>query len=859
MKRVAFCFACGFVACVLFGLAAGAARADSPTSEGVTVYSVSQDDLNGDGSPDRTTILCSFATSNDRVEVYDGARDMVASEDWEQATDFDDDTWLFDVGNDGTVNLVIVFGTEGAEHIALVYDDRSGDNRVSLHMKDGRVVVDESRFWTAKIVCAGPWRNPDGSVNRNLVLSIDGPIGMPGLDTEFALSTMTNDGRVDLEVQVHTDVSADRPAYSLARSFPKFEGSIGRTELLVNLPETTVPELQGYVFWPHIGPSLYKMRGDEVPPILTVDWANSQIRRQDGVSYSTIQTIVLEAGWRIYASTPLNKGVVNHLDFENPFAFYDLAADADGWPELVVRNQYSLPGIVDCWSGGNYWILNDPKYQRQIFRYSWDQDNDSFWDYKLGLMGANDMAWIEQFPDFDIVTIPYRKLPWIVTDEMKWDAITFVQATTPTESSSEGIYDWQEIAPVSRGFMCGVGESVRIGPSDIRKTLRGEFRTKPTTTVQLYFSPIDRALHLLGADAGVYNINDAQRVRYADLDSDGFIDAWTFTERPVETGEDPTVQYQPGMDVHQVDERVLSALWATPDFLIYAGSDRISLVQSAVEASLFSTLPPRDHAEWLALGAQLERYGSTLALDDLAGMVQQFHGTSTDIAGATLDGFRRTAQSLRFVLRLAPGFQTVADDIGLGVAHLDPGAYVVTYDGAFHTTPLTPARLTLASEDWSCEPAAPERLAWVTIRATVHNEGLEDVQSLPVRLLASQEGAKPRLLVEQLLDVSGDGNATLEGNWAPPTAGAWRVWVEAGSDEGVPGGIEVGPLAEMQLDVAAGPLPEMFQPLAPSDGIRFTWPVALLLGSSALVAVCVLAIILARGRYLPAQQAEGED
>jgi len=843
--------------CGLLAALSAVVSVQSAAPEGFTVRSVTQEDLDGDGYLDHTTINCSFAGGNDRVDVYDGSGDMVASSDWREATDFDDDTWVFDVDSRGRASLVIQFSREGEDHVACLHDDRDADGDVDYVVQNGKVLVNESRFWTARVLAHGPWWTAEGEVNYDLLVSIDGPIGMSGLDTDYALSTMANDGSVDLEMEVRTDWSPELPSYSLAQSYPRTEAAIPRTVMRVNVPGTFLPRMEGYVFWPHLGPGLYSPGGPwEVAPTLKMDWERSCFQRQ-GVNHSIIQSTPPEVGWRVYSSVPVVRGVANRLNFENPFSFYDLAADADGWPELIIRNEYAPPGGVDCWSDERFWIVTDPRYQRQVFRYTWDQDNDGYWDYKLGLAGANDMDWVVHFPDFDIVTIPYGDLPWVLTDQMKWAAMTFVHATAETDFSSEGIYDWPEIRSVSREFLCGAGDRVTIGPSDARKTLRGEFRSTPTTRPQLYVSPVDRALHLVGAEAGVYNIDDARRVRYADLDGDGFFDAWTLTERPAEESEDRTAQHYPGRDAHQGEERVLGALWATSDLLIYAHADRVRAVQSSVQPSLFTTAPPRDHAEWLALGAKLEQYGTTLALDDLPGMLLQFHGPSSDVTGATLDGFRLTEQGLRFVLRLAPGFEAAVDDLGLGVSDLEPGAYAVTYDGSFRTQILTRARLTVTAADWSCEPALPERLAWATVGVTVRNTGLTDAQSLPVHVYASQVAGEPRLLVQQELDVDAQGSASIEANWAPPSAGVWRIWLDLAPDGKVPADIEVGALADMQIEVAAVPMPEMFQPLASYDGIRFTWPVALLLGGISMLAVCMLAMILTHdARVLPQQPGE---
>jgi hypothetical protein len=406
------------------------ALAAPPATQGVPLTALSQHDDNRDGRPDHTTILCSFATAGDRIDVFDGAANMVASDDWQQATDFDDDTWVFDAGNDGLADLVIAFSTDGEQHVAYLYDDRTNDHRVAYGVRNGDVTVTESRFWSIKVAAQGDWWNGDGTVNRNIHVWVDGPIGMSGLDTDLALDTMSNDGKVDLEMEVRIDALPGMPAYSLARSFPDGKWQIGRTVIRVNVPGSFLPQIKGYVFWPHLGPNLAAPAGpSELAPTLNMDWASSRFARQ-GVNHSVIQLTPPEQGWRIYSTESLTKDTLNHLDFENPFAYYDLADDHDGWPELIIRNEYLPPGSFGDWVRGRFKRWGRPDQAMEFFRYSWNQDNDVYWDYKLSLIGDNVLTNVVSFPDFHVVSIPYDEYPWILTEKMAWDGATFRRVCT---------------------------------------------------------------------------------------------------------------------------------------------------------------------------------------------------------------------------------------------------------------------------------------------------------------------------------------------------------------------------------------------------------------------------------------------
>ena len=54
--------------------------------------------------------------------------------------------------------------------------------------------------------------------------------------------------------------------------------------------------------------------------------------------------------------------------------------------------------------------------------------------------------------------------------------------------------------------------------------------------------------------------------------------------------------------------------------LLYAGDGQVRLTQASTAPSLFETLPPRNHEEWLGLGQQLETHRRDLAPGDLKAM-----------------------------------------------------------------------------------------------------------------------------------------------------------------------------------------------------------------------------------------------
>ncbi len=814
----------------------------------------SYEDRDGDGRPDTLLVTgCSFATDRDSVTVFDRNGNLDPSKDWTENLDMLDDLWVFDAGAQDRASLIIDFHRQGEAVVAAIYDDYDGDGRVAYEVVEGIPTITESRYPVLTVTAADGWWLREGKVNFNLVVQVDGDVRASFLSFVNYMRAYRTDllpgllnGTIDAVIRVHDLDHDGRADYEVRQIYtpPEAYASVS-TELMVNTAGDEEP-FQDWTLWPHLGPpsDYIKPWGGSIAPI-QVDWKRARIVTVGEFVASRGQ----DANWFIYSVSRFGEDGQTHANFENPFAFYDLAEDDDGFPELMIRSQYAGPNDA-------YFRMGQFKQAIEAIRYSWDQDNDSGLDFKVDLLGRYEITDTVTLPDLTVRTVPYERFPnWVM--ERPWDTAVFVAADGRRYGSTEGIYeglitDWYSY------YVTGIKDAPDLERvRDIGEGLRLEYSPEYMKQPWLYVSRIDHKLHLQGAWAGVWNLDGTRRLRYEDLDRDGWLDQWTVTITVTDTVTDEeALAGHPAPEPSEVVEKTLQLAHGV---LLYADANRVTLLRATVTPSLFEALPPRDHAEWLALGAQLEQHKPTMAPDDLAGMLQQFQGPTTDLVGATMDGFRHTAQGLRFVLRLAHGFYAVADDIGLGAARLDPGAYIVTYDGSFQTAALTPAQLTLRPQDWSFEPFAPQRLAWVTVRATVHNDGLADVRSLPVRLYASQEGAPPRLLAQQQLDVNAQGTGRIEARWAPPSEGVWTVWVEVSSDDAAAGAIEVGPLAQMVIGVGAVAMPEMFRPLAPFDAIRFTWPVALLLSGTALAAVCVLAVILMHGTHLPAQQTTKED
>jgi hypothetical protein len=776
---------------------------------------ISYEDPDHDGRPEVAIVRCPFAGhAGDTAYVYDRAEDMLATDDWKTSTDWDDDLWVLDAEGDGRANLILDFYEKGSTLVADVYDDQDGDGEVSYRVANGSPVILESKHPTLRMMAAdGHWVQ-DERINFNLSIEVDGPVR-----TTFAgvgdLARQTRDGILDSTIQVHDTDRDGLPDYELRQARLTLRGSGIKTELIVNTADDEHPLSEDWIFWPYLGPPVDHIKpiGASPPPI-QVDW--SQSRLMDLAEF--VASRGNESNWFIYSMSRFGEGEGTFADMENPFAFYDMAADGDGVPELSVRSEY--------------YDRNDPSFESGRFsqpiesiRYSWDQDNDGMWDYKVDVTGRHEITTTVDFSTFTVHTVPYTEFPtWVVGQ--RWDTGTLVAVEGDPYSSSEGIYEgffrqWRDeyVTGWSDTAELATAEEVRIG-------LRQEYTPELGHQPELYLSAVDHKLHLRNAWAGVWNIDDRQRIRYGDLDGDGILDRWMLT---VASGRSP--------------EKVVKEVYVGGGLAIYHDAARLRLVRAEPILALFGGLPPANHEDWLELEAALKLEAPGFAPTDLMSMIEQFTGPTTDVEAATLSGLGLAADGLHFVVSLAPGFRVTEDANGVGLAELQPGSYLVSYDGEFRHQPLAPPHLDMTASSLAFD-SQPTQAAWTTVRATVRNSGQQDVASIPLRLLATRGNAPPQILAEEQVFVPGGGELVVEGNWRPQLPGAWTVWVEADASAADPLGTEIGELAQREVEVHPAADVSMLRPAGPYDGVRLSWPALLLLGSAGLAATCLVWIIL---------------
>lgn len=728
--------------------------------------SFSQHDLDGNGSPDQVVINTQFATDHDQIIIYAKNNDMIWGDNVQDILRFVEEIWIFDVGQDGTAQLIIDFHREGSNLYASVFDDSNGDGLVSYRIDGQKVIIDENNHPRVQVVADSSWTLLDGSVNPNLHFYVDGPIlrylewgeAQPALD--YALTNVTTDGEVDWEVEIvdlDTNGIPDYQVQRLLTDFPQF-AAVFRATLYANPTQRKAEAYEGELFWP----LLTSKHGYESynyfdrPPVVAIDWKEARVDRLGIIGYP------IEQGYHINSRAGWQKGVItNYADFENPMAYYDLAGDQDGRPELFVRFE-----VFD---------KNDPlvlyRFGGQLapvplthVEYTWDSNNDGRWNYELGLGARFPITTVVQYADFGVRSVPYEQIPsWV--NGQQWDMAVFIAAENGGYWNSEGMGEWS----INRGYLDGE----MVEPSNLRDLyltgltddapleyynevptgFRGEIAAHYFSEPYLYISPIDGRLHLYKATHGVWNIDEQHQIFTRDTNGDGYLDQWLLTKNDAE----------------------LHHLMTTRHHLIYSTDNIVELKQIDELATPFLVQPPNDYGTWNHLRTLLEDNSAIDGERGLSSLIEQFDGATTVIKGSNVRDFRFTSKGFRFTLELLPAAEVVRNELEINFPALQPGNYLVSYeDNHFSLVPTTPPQLSATILPSRTRSRANE---WQRLEIQLFNSGLSDAVDVSLCGILVAPSGQTQVLTGTIALVPGGGRETVAWSWLPETNGRWRATV----------------------------------------------------------------------------------
>lgn len=770
-------------------------------------------DRNGDGQPDGAKIQCPYAGSTEDVAfVFEHTSEQIDRNQSGEILDFQNEAWVFDAQGDDRAELAIDFYTEGKWLVADLYDDQNRDGSVTYEITADKVFIREGETPTVRVETTEQWWSRDTTTNHNLHILVDGPVrALFGFfDSEWAEENLPIDGIFNFEIWVHDTDADGRPDYEMRQSRLSEPGI--KTELIVSTQdnEYLAPE-EEMIFWPYLGlPADYIKPYNGAHPPIQIDWDNAQITAVG----EFVATRSQESNWFIYSQSPFGEDNQTYANFENPFAFYDLAADQDGYPELIVRSEYTGP--------------NDPLFLEGLFpqpmmaiRYSWEFGDDIAWDYSLSLFGRHPITQEVSFPGFSVNTIPYQEYPdWVINNQ--WDSATFVATESAGYSASEGIYGG--FSRILRDFyLTGFITDPTYHIEELRDVPEGyrhEYNPELQDNVQLYISSIDHKVHLLNAIEGIWNIDDMRWIEYHDLDKDGYVDTWYLFN----------------------GETRQAALIILEGFALYESDGEVKIRQAETMDSIFQAAPPENQANWRAWRQHLEEYPPLSPSDDLEVIFEQFTYPQDRLSNVALRDVRITDTGFRYVmdvstpLDLRDALFSQTDDT------LQAGSYLVTVDdeSTFTFRHLTPAQLNITQV--ALRSSHPTELKTTQVLAEIQNTGLEDAKSVRIEFFATPATSAIMYPIDIVTTTVASGESrTVFAEWEPLTSEHWIIKAQI-SEPVETSSYVIGPLASKELEV------QVFRPyqltsmeLLAFDKNPIAWTVGMI-----LIAIAMLALIIFR-------------
>ncbi len=743
-----------FLAAALVGglllVPARAAEAQAVSTCGQVTETI---DLNADGQPEAMALACQFTPgADDRLTIYKHSGSLMPDVPWRQNVAGEDETWVLDHGARGRASLIVRFRKDGGALAAELYDDRDQDGEVGYRLEGGRVVITEGDHWTVRVVAPDGWWTRGGALNYNLHIEVDGDVEAMFMVEPYR-SGLTTDGQPDFDIRIYDENHNGRPEYDRRMILTRaLQGSVGLgTQMMANWADDELPISGGLDLWPYLDPAHRNAGGGRVVKGYESTPAPLKFEPDSGRIEAVGEFVASRGGEHncfYYSANPWLARQVNESDFESPFCFYDLAGDQDRVPELQVR--------------AVYWPANDSAFLDgsvpepfETIRYSWDQGNSQTWRYAVGLIGRHPMDSVVAFPGTSVLTVAYEDFPgWVA--EQTWDVVVFSEFTGESYFTSEGDYSVSYLEDVAFAeYVTGRSEAMPAPDYEPQAGFRMEWAMNYGRRPYLYFSPVDRRLHLLGATGGAWSLDEARTIQYKNLGGGDFLNQWTYV----------------------VDGRAEKMLAVLAGWIILDENGSVTLRTYDGAADEFVTLPPADHAGWRSLGAALQHHGAEFASDDLAAMAQMVGNTSS-VAGASVRDLRRCEGGFRFVLELDEGFSVSGED-WLGLRGTVPEKVAIRYDGTFHRQPLTAAAIRLSVAPPQAPDDMPAQYADAMLHVAVHNDGLEDAHQVWVALGSAQPGGSLAWTEPQTVTVLAEGSTAVRFRWVPEHPGDWNLEVRA--------------------------------------------------------------------------------
>lgn len=630
--------------------------------------------------------------------------------------------------------IVVWLRDDGRASLARVYEAPVGRHSVPIHWS--RPLAPQLSRLKPILVMAAPqgWWSRGGLPNENVTVKVFGPVytmwgGKVG--PQSYLPTVPR-GPLAFVVYLH-GIAPGVPTWDDRRLIPPLAG---KSYIRASYAQSECAGQRTWVpgpspLWPYVAYSGHFLQGigTETPP-LVVNWTTGQVEKFSEVVSLRNQS----CSYGFYSNAAVVPGHLNHPDFESPWGFYTLSPAATGLPNLIIRVDWRPTQSLGALGLHRLTPLALPLMARssESVRYSWaDHPGNQEFNYKVGLLGFRAVRAHTRIMGGreTIVAPPYAGYPASLIQQ-RWPVVTFVSQNARPYQTSEGLYAWSG-SQVGHAFM--FGERATPSPAafaTIPDGTAGEYRIGVGARPWLYASPIDRQLHLLGAQAGLFQVNSTTRLLERNLGPGPYLNDWRLEVRAGST-------YRMVARLDAMDRQVL----------LYAGPSGLRIALAPFQPAAFTILPPTTPASWRQFVQQAAPYQAGNSPVHLRSWMPASTAVLTAASGHIAD-----------VVPTASGFQAVVT-VGAGGAaaqlpglprEVAPGAYALRYQAAhevFQMVPLVRGKpaLRIATVVGRTHPGQP-----VAVGITVANRGVA-----PWRGAVTVWDAKARHALEAAIPAGG--------------------------------------------------------------------------------------------------------
>lgn len=399
-----------------------------------------------------------------------------------------------------------------------------------------------------------------------------------------------------------------------------------------------------------------------------------------------------------------------HVDFESPFAFYGYQPGR--LADMVFREENFPPGDV----GG----LPPANIQRTLFRLSWKTHNPQFWEYSLQLAGFYQDHRVTRIGPAKFYALSSASLPSVLSKRWPW--VTFVQLGSGYPGSEGNYFYGGSGSPAIWNWLGGLSPNptpylthpyllptTALTDSSHRGLpigYRGEYSDNYFHKPKLYISPIDKLIHLMNAQGGLWNLGHRLILRTRAIGGSAYQNVWLLQQVRGRLASDT-------WSSHTID-----ALYDLSPFLLSVTPTGITLKHPTSTLQEKPLSPPQGKIAWTSFAHLSRPFQIGRPPRDLSSWIQDFKGPEASFPQAKLIRLSLVPRGIKLWIRLSR-LSNASKLLGPQATHLIPGIHLLQYVRATRrwiVSTATPAHLELTRADWATPHLFTPDNSWVIIK-----------------------------------------------------------------------------------------------------------------------------------------------